>query len=88
MDFPVIYRGYSFVDLTTLVGVGAYKARAAVVVAPREQPQSQRFLDFEVFERRSDAQRRAIEGARAWIDAEVAGQRMPSVSTTVQAEHL
>ena len=88
MTLPVIYQGYSFVDLTTLVRVGAYKARAAVAVAPSNRSQSQRILDFEIFESRSDAQKRAIEGARTWIDTQVRAEREARLAASNLTEHV
>lgn len=66
------YRGYHFIQLSTLVGRDRYRSRAAVIDAAASSTSAQRFLDFETYESWDVAQQRAFVGARAWIDAQVA----------------
>jgi len=72
------YEGYDFIDLTSLVGTGKYRARVAVVAATDAKTPSQHFIDFEIFGSHREAQRRAFEGARTWIDSQVAEDEGPS----------
>jgi hypothetical protein len=70
------YRGYQFVELSTLVGNDKYRSRVAVVDGTDTATSSQQFLDFEVYPDRAAAQQRAFVGARAWIDARLAAERL------------
>ena len=74
------YRGYLFVELSTLVGKDEYRSRVAVVDGSGGSTSSQRFLDFEVFSDRARAQQRAFVGARAWIDAQLAKGSLSAAS--------
>ena len=65
------YRGYHFVELSTLVGRDKYRSRVAVIDGADGSTTTQRFLDFEVFPDRAAAQQRAFVGARVWIDTQL-----------------
>jgi hypothetical protein len=65
------YRGYHFIQLSTLVGRDKYRSRVAVIDATASSTGAQRFLDFETFANQDAAQQRAFVGARAWIDAQL-----------------
>jgi hypothetical protein len=68
------YRGYHFIQMSTLVGRNRYRSRVAVIDAGANSTSAQRFLDFETFPDHATAQQRAFVGARAWIDAQVASE--------------
>ena len=74
------YRGYHFIQLSTLVGRDSYRSRVAVIDAGAGSTSVQRFLDFETFPNQDAAQQRAFVGAKAWIDAEVAKVELRSTS--------
>jgi len=75
------YRGYHFIELSTLVGKGKYRSRVAAVEGSGSSTSAQRFLDFEIFPERAAAQQRAFVGARAWIDAQLAKETLTSLSS-------
>ena len=66
------YKGYTFVDETTILEDGRFRARIAIMTLGDGRVRSQRFIDLETFRAETDARRRAVAAARAWIDAEVA----------------
>jgi hypothetical protein len=66
------YKGYTVVDETIVVDDGRFRARIAILTLGDGRVRSQRFIDLETFQAEADARRRAVAGARAWIDAEVA----------------
>jgi hypothetical protein len=70
------YQDFDFIDLTTLVGQGRYRARVAVMGMRENKVPFQRFLDFEVFASEDAAHSRAIEGAKAWIDGQSGRDRL------------
>ena len=66
------YRGFHFIQMSTLVAKDKYRSRVAVIDAAASSTSAQRFLDFETFPDHAAAQQRAFVGARAWIDAQLA----------------
>jgi len=68
------YKGYTVSDLTCKTRANGWRARVGIMgimVSDPTRTPSQRFLDFETFERRDQAMARAEAGAVAWIDHEV-----------------
>jgi len=68
------YKGYTFVDETTVTDEGRYFARVVVMTLGNGRVRSQRFIDLETFRNEADARRRAVEAARSWIDDEQGGK--------------
>ena len=66
------YKGYTFMDETTAVENGRFRARIVIMTLGDGRVRSQRFIDLETFRAETDARRRAVAAARAWIDAEEA----------------
>ena len=64
------YKGYAFLDDTTITDDGSYQARAIVVKIVDGRARSQRFIDLESFAEEKMARLRAIGAAQAWIDDE------------------
>ena len=71
-----LYKGYRLTPSTTQDADGTYQARIAIVTLSGDRPRSQRFVDFELFHDRPEADERAIEGGKEWIDAHLNVTRM------------
>ena len=68
MGLKLTHRGYHLTSISTRNEDGSYQARVSIVQMNAGAPRSQRFADFETFSDRSEADERAIEGAKSWID--------------------
>ena len=68
MDAKIRYRDHRLAAVSTLDWDGAYRARVALTVVRPGRPLSQRFVDFEVFKTKAEADTRAIVGGKLWID--------------------
>ncbi len=68
MGLKFTHRGYQLTSVSTRNEDGSYQARVSIVQMNAGAPRSQRFADFERFSEQSGADRRAIEGAKSWID--------------------
>ena len=71
-----LYKGYRLTPTTTRDADGAYQARIAIITLSGDRPRSQRFVDFELFHGRHEADERAIAGGKEWIDAHLNVTRM------------
>ena len=80
MTTRLFYRGYTYVELSTCVGRGKYRSRAAIIDGAGSATSSQRFLDFEVYPDLAAAQQRAAVGVRAWIDERLDKARVEELS--------
>ena len=76
-----IYKGYTFVDVSTPMESGQYRARVAIIALDGSRTRSQRFLDLEIFRTRAEASERVLTVAKAWIDAN-AGRDQLALPTT------
>ena len=66
-----IYKGYQLAPITTRNEDGSYQARVAIMRVGAERPRSQRFVDFEAFRDPVEADKRAIEGGKVWIEHQI-----------------
>ena len=85
MNSTFLYKGYQLATMTTRNDDGSYQARVAIMLASAARPCSQRFADFETFLDRAEAEERAIEGGKAWIDDQLAlaGRSFPTDFATL-----
>lgn len=76
MTPTLLYKGYRLAPTTTQDGDCQYQARVAIVTLSGDRPRSQRFIDFELFGDRSEADARAIAGGKEWVDAHLSAVRI------------
>jgi hypothetical protein len=69
MTPTLLYKGFRLAPTTTQDGDDMYQARVAIVTLNGDRPRSQRFVDFELYRDRSEADARAIAGGMEWVDA-------------------
>lgn len=71
-----IYKGYTFVAVSTQTERGTYRSRVAIVALDGTHTRSQRFLDLEIFQTKAEANDRAMTAAKAWIDANAGNDQL------------
>jgi len=76
MTSTLLYKGYRLAPTTTQDSDSLYQARVAIVTLSGDRPRSQRFVDFELYGDRDEADARAIAGGKEWIDAHLSVTRM------------
>ena len=70
------YNGHMFVCVSTQTDSGKYRARVAIMALDGSRTRSQRFLDLEIFPTESEANDRAVDAAKAWIDANAENDKL------------
>jgi hypothetical protein len=65
------YRDHCLVTTTAATGDGRFQAGVAVIVLCNSRTLSQRFLDFDVFGSKDEADRQAIEGGKEWVETQL-----------------
>ena len=78
MTVQTRYRDYRLTSASTPEFGGSFRSRVALVAVKPGRPLSQRFVDFEVFSTKAEADQRAIEGGKHWIDDQ---QRIARITT-------
>jgi hypothetical protein len=71
MNEKLLHAGYYLSSMSNPADGGGFQSRVAVMVLSAEKTRSQRFLDFECYPTQAQANRRAIEGGKEWVDAQV-----------------
>jgi hypothetical protein len=71
MKPKLLYGGYYLSAMSTPTDSGGFQSRVAIMVLSSERTRSQRFLDFDCHETEGEANLRAIEGGKEWIDAQL-----------------
>jgi hypothetical protein len=68
MSDKIRYRDYRLAPVSTLEFDGTYRSRAALTITKPGRPMSQRFVDFEAFATKAEADEHAITEGKRWID--------------------
>ena len=69
-----IYKGYYLVAMSSGTENGMFQARVAAMVLSDGRTHSQRFLDFDTFRCKEEADGFAIEAGKAWVDQQLREQ--------------
>jgi hypothetical protein len=71
MTVKCFYRDYYLVAMSSNTTCGRFQSRVAVLVLSDARTHSQRFLDFDLFNTKKEADEGAIERGKEWVDLEV-----------------
>jgi hypothetical protein len=85
MKWKTPYKGYLIASLTTCNELGRYESRVAIIGVAGDRARSQRFLDLEEYPSEAQADDRALEAAKDWIDAHPARERLDAPRTGFSA---
>jgi len=85
MSAPLRYKDHRLTAVSTLDFDGTYRSRVALTVVRLGRPLSQRFVDFESFATKAEADERAIKGGKRWIDDQ---QRIASAAFPTEFDTL